>query len=423
MARFAAANPLSDDNAILKQALTRLIQLLDTGYVVESTLNGITYRISITAKEGIVITADGTEVMWIDTATGNIRFSGDITGSSGTFSGTISGGSIYIPNSTSPVFSVNSSGTMNASSGTFSGSVSGATINGGTINGTAIYIPNSTSPVFSVNSSGTMNASSGTFGGSISGGSISIPATDPKFSVASTGKTTIKNVADIYNGIIIATSASMPSYSVGGGINTILCGSFGTLPNTEYDNDLGLWINGQAFFDDDVLTDGSFIADNDVLPRIADKSWCGTEARNFTQVWGRQLHAKDDVYGDSFIPSSDARLKTEIQPVQNGVDLILNLDPVQYKMIAGNSGRIHYGFLAQQLKEAMTQAGIPDAGVYVDRSLDINPETGLPYNPYLAIRYDELISPVVQTIQYQQKRINDLESRLANLEARLAPSV
>lgn len=333
MARFAAANPLSDDTGILKQALIRLIQLLDTGYVVESTLNGVTYRISITAKEGIVITADGTEVMWIDTATGNIRFSGDITGSSGTFSGTISGGSIYIPNSTTPVFSVTTN-----------------------------------------------------------------------------GKTTIKSVADIYNGIVVATSASLPSYSFGAGLNNIACGNFGTLPNAEYDGDLGLWVNGQSFFDDDVLTDGSFIADNDVLPRIADRSWCGTDAKNFTQVWGRQIHAKDDVYGDSFIANSDARLKTDIEPVINGVDLILKLNPVQYRMIDGQ--RTHYGFIAQELKQAMTDCNIEDAGVYVDKSFDINPDTGLPYSDYLAVRYDELISPMVQTIQHLEQRIKDLEARL-----------
>ena len=51
---------------------------------------------------------------------GNVHFTGDLTGSSGTFSGNISGGSINLGNGT---FTVDSNGNMNASSGTFSGTI------------------------------------------------------------------------------------------------------------------------------------------------------------------------------------------------------------------------------------------------------------------------------------------------------------
>ena len=49
-----------------------------------------------------------------------MHFTGDLTGSSGTFSGNISGGSINLGNGT---FTVDSNGNMNASSGTFSGTI------------------------------------------------------------------------------------------------------------------------------------------------------------------------------------------------------------------------------------------------------------------------------------------------------------
>ena len=54
---------------------------------------------------------------------GNVHFTGDLTGSSGTFSGNISGGSINLGNGT---FTVDENGNMNASSGTFGGTLKGA---------------------------------------------------------------------------------------------------------------------------------------------------------------------------------------------------------------------------------------------------------------------------------------------------------
>ena len=54
---------------------------------------------------------------------GNVHFTGDLTGSSGTFSGNISGGSINLGNG---VFTVDKNGNMYASSGVFSGTLKGA---------------------------------------------------------------------------------------------------------------------------------------------------------------------------------------------------------------------------------------------------------------------------------------------------------
>lgn len=103
-------------------------------------------------------------------SSGDAYFTGDITGASGTFSGTVSGGAIDIGGSDSTSFHVDSSGNMwsgaatyasapfkvssagalvassatitgaiNATSGTFSGSItSTATISGGTLTGTTI---------------------------------------------------------------------------------------------------------------------------------------------------------------------------------------------------------------------------------------------------------------------------------------------
>ena len=144
------------------------------------------------------------------------NISGAITATSGTFNGRLQAGDIYIPNTTSPVFSVTTGGAVTASSVTITGGTvggvntssdklylgtgtysnnntpffvglhsgvnkfslgTGLTWDGGTlsINGGGtftgrlqagdIYIPNTSSPVFSVTTAGAMTSTSGTIGG------------------------------------------------------------------------------------------------------------------------------------------------------------------------------------------------------------------------------------------------------------------
>lgn len=70
-------------------------------------------------------------------ADGNVHFTGDLSGATGTFSGLVSGGSINIGNGT---FIVDSNGNMTANSGKFGGTLDGAT---GTFSG-GIYASNGT---------------------------------------------------------------------------------------------------------------------------------------------------------------------------------------------------------------------------------------------------------------------------------------
>lgn len=70
-------------------------------------------------------------------ADGNVHFTGDLSGATGTFSGLVSGGSINIGNGT---FLVDSNGNMTANSGKFGGTLDGAD---GTFSGT-IYASNGT---------------------------------------------------------------------------------------------------------------------------------------------------------------------------------------------------------------------------------------------------------------------------------------
>ena len=65
--------------------------------------------------------------------------------------------------------------------------------------------------------------------------------------------------------------------------------------------------------------------------------------------------------------------------------------------------RDHYGFIAQDVKEAMTYVGIDDAGVYIDPA-------AIDREGFKGLRYHELIAPMVQAIQYLHQRVKELEN-------------
>lgn len=123
----------------------------------------------------------------------------------------------------------------------------------------------------------------------------------------------------------------------------------------------------------------------------------------------RYLNAYFDNVNGSVTTPSDIKLKKDITQIENGIELILSLNPVQYKYKDGNSGRTHYGFIAQEVKETMTSVGIEDAGVYVDLSVlaDENEDKD---NLYKGLRYYELIAPMIKTIQNLNERVNVLEN-------------
>ena len=59
------------------------------------------------------------------------------------------------------------------------------------------------------------------------------------------------------------------------------------------------------------------------------------------------------------------------------------------------SGRFHHGFIAQEVKEVMSE----DWGLYIENEK----------NDFIGLRYDELIADMVKVMQDQEKRIEALE--------------
>lgn len=137
---------------------------------------------------------------------------------------------------------------------------------------------------------------------------------------------------------------------------------------------------------------------------------------NGSYTLGNSSYRWSSVWCSTGTFNSDYRLKHDVGPIDRGIDFILNLDPVQFKFNDGESGRVHYGFIAQDVKKAASAAGIDDCAVYVDPEVkpdwDTTDEALNGQEHYWALRYTEIIAPLVQTVQHLNRRINELETQL-----------
>jgi len=217
----------------------------------------------------------------------------------------------------------------------------------------------SISTTFRVSSAGALTCTSGSIGGwSISSSSIS------------KGNTTLSSSGT--NGQLEMNGAILESVAT----NVMrLTGAFNVVGN----------VTGQQF------------TTNSILPSANNTYSLGTSSFRWLTIWQQS----------GSVVGSDLRLKEKIADIDKGVELILNLKPVQYKLKDGQSGRNHYGFIAQEVKEVMTKVGIDDFAGYIDptvseKNLDIDGQM-------LALRYDEFIAPLVKTVQYLYNEIKLLK--------------
>jgi len=121
---------------------------------------------------------------------------------------------------------------------------------------------------------------------------------------------------------------------------------------------------------------------------------------------GSSSYRYDDIYAtNQFIQTSDLNEKNSIETLDETEmkDFIKSLNPVKYKF--NNKTRYHTGLIAQEVKEVMPF----DWGVYIN-----DEET-----QRKALRYGELISPMISTIQYLLKENENLKSENQNIKNRL----
>ena len=102
---------------------------------------------------------------------------------------------------------------------------------------------------------------------------------------------------------------------------------------------------------------------------------------------------------------SDSRLKTDIEDYSHGLDLILKLRPVEFKVKDDATQKIHSGFIAQEVEKT----GVPFYGLNKPAS----------DKDFYSLSYSEFVVPLVKSVQEQQKEIEDLKAEIDQLKSKI----
>lgn len=129
--------------------------------------------------------------------------------------------------------------------------------------------------------------------------------------------------------------------------------------------------------------------------------------------------------------SSDQNMKEQIEPLSEKQMLFFDaLKPVQYKLKGSSHDRLHYGFIAQEVEQAMAAAGISDmefGGFCKDRKIQVvrqyseegeligEAEESMDGYEY-SLRYGEFIALNTAAIQAMKKEILELKAEINKLK-------
>jgi len=129
----------------------------------------------------------------------------------------------------------------------------------------------------------------------------------------------------------------------------------------------------------------------------------GTSSKQLNNVYAKQFYQNGTA-----ISTSDRRKKTGIKGIaRKYIDFFRRLKPRLFRFKDGESGRLHSGFIAQEVEEAAIDSGIDNKDLAFI-CIDENGNYGL--------RYEELIAIQTQVIQDLLKKVDDLSERVEDLE-------
>jgi hypothetical protein len=109
------------------------------------------------------------------------------------------------------------------------------------------------------------------------------------------------------------------------------------------------------------------------------------------------------VYAYAYVTSSDGRYKENISALPYGLDAVTALRPVSFNWADRPDDGLHYGLIAQEVREVLPEVVVGDDGE----------------NGTLSMNYGELVPVLVNAIQEQQAEIDIQAEQIAALEARL----
>lgn len=118
---------------------------------------------------------------------------------------------------------------------------------------------------------------------------------------------------------------------------------------------------------------------------------------NTRQLGGNSYRWNEIFCTNTTINTSDRNMKKDIQPITDALQFVRKLKPVQYKWKENSHGRIHTGFIAQDVLEA-NPLGLGDNwSGYVDTGNG------------LGLRYAEFISVITQGIKELDSKVSKLQ--------------
>lgn len=85
-----------------------------------------------------------------------------------------------------------------------------------------------------------------------------------------------------------------------------------------------------------------------------------------------------------------------------------DLRPVQYRYKADTSQKLHFGFIAQDVKASLETIGYQDTGALVTAAKLLEDDT----EDTLTLSYNDLIAPLVTVVQRMHTKVEELEGKL-----------
>lgn len=421
----------------------------DSGFVASSEKNSIMIQPNNDSELFSIYKGDQKQ-MYIN-SDGDVEFAGLLKSASGIFSGTISGGSINIGDGT---FTVDSDGVMTAKSGTFSGAISGGTISGSAISGGSISGSSVSGGVIvgAAISGGSLISTGNEGTTTIKGGRITIDSSTKdagmlvltcnsyKATVSAKG---ISCYDGVYTSFITPELVTAQDVSAG----TVLISNYlsfstsaqrtGTKTGT---TDKTVYKVSNTMSTDDIASTGYVIGyvDGNCLTSSALSSALNGYAKTTDiPAAGIYVNAGGSTTGSAgsytsnyylnvgsggqktsvsarTVLLSDRRKKECITDAQDISNAYMRLKPVHFKFrddAEGTDAHWHYGFIAQDVKEAFDLAGIDTYGEELV-GCDTKKDEWL-------LDKEEMHAMHVQMIQKQQREIDQLKLELMELKEKI----
>ena len=136
-----------------------------------------------------------------------------------------------------------------------------------------------------------------------------------------------------------------------------------------------------------------------VVPSSSNVVDLGTSSYQYKNVYAKQFYQNGTA-----ISTSDRRKKTGIKDItKKYVEFFSKLKPRLFRFKDGESGRLHSGFIAQEVEEAAAETGIATKDLAF-LCIDEDGNYGL--------RYEELIALQTKVIQDLKARVEALEEKI-----------